>query len=148
VRLCLFSRSRPPKDALLAAANARKHLGVRAVIHTTMGDMYVVALRVAHSCFVTASLQLPQTFRRIRAENCRKLLHAFSCRLLRRLDISSSYQEFHVMRFHCFISDIENSQSCCIYSCFLLRIQTGDPMGDGTGGASIWGGEFEDEFHK
>jgi hypothetical protein len=83
-----FSRSCPPKDALLAAANARKHLGVRAVIHTTMGDMYVVALRVAHPCMMTACLQLPQTFRRIRAENCRKLLHAFPCRLLRRLDIS------------------------------------------------------------
>jgi peptidylprolyl isomerase domain and WD repeat-containing protein 1 len=27
-------------------------------------------------------------------------------------------------------------------------IQTGDPMGDGTGGESIWGGEFEDEFHR
>ena len=27
-------------------------------------------------------------------------------------------------------------------------IQTGDPLGDGTGGESIWGGEFEDEFHK
>jgi len=26
-------------------------------------------------------------------------------------------------------------------------IQTGDPLGDGTGGESIWGGEFEDEFH-
>jgi peptidylprolyl isomerase domain and WD repeat-containing protein 1 len=25
-------------------------------------------------------------------------------------------------------------------------IQTGDPKGDGTGGESIWGGEFEDEF--
>lgn len=24
----------------------------------------------------------------------------------------------------------------------------GDPLGDGTGGESIWGGEFEDEFHR
>jgi peptidylprolyl isomerase domain and WD repeat-containing protein 1 len=27
-------------------------------------------------------------------------------------------------------------------------IQMGDPKGDGTGGESIWGGEFEDEFHR
>jgi len=26
-------------------------------------------------------------------------------------------------------------------------IQGGCPKGDGTGGESIWGGEFEDEFH-
>ena len=26
-------------------------------------------------------------------------------------------------------------------------IQTGCPYGDGTGGESIWGGEFEDEFN-
>lgn len=25
-------------------------------------------------------------------------------------------------------------------------LQTGDPLGDGTGGESIWGSEFEDEF--
>ena len=29
-----------------------------------------------------------------------------------------------------------------------FMIQTGDPLGNGSGGESIWGGEFEDEFNR
>jgi peptidylprolyl isomerase domain and WD repeat-containing protein 1 len=34
-----------------------------------------------------------------------------------------------------------------VYSIAYFLSAPGDPKGDGTGGESIWGGEFEDEFH-
>jgi len=39
-----------------------------------------------------------------------------------------------------------HEEICLPRSIFVLL--QGDPLGDGTGGESIWGGEFEDEFHR
>ena len=45
---------------------------------------------------------------------------------------------------HCRSGYYDNVIFHRVISGFML--QTGDPLGDGTGGESIWGGEFEDEI--
>ena len=63
-----------PQDALLAAANARKHLGVRAVIHTTMGDMCVGACSRAR---LDSKLKSPFSYLRLFGEYAPKTVENF-----------------------------------------------------------------------
>lgn len=37
--------------------------------------------------------------------------------------------------------------NCIFHRVVQGYVQTGDPMNNGMGGKSIWGGEFDDEFH-
>jgi len=73
--------------------------------------------------------------------------------------ISTSYGEIHLKLFpnECpktvenFVSHAKNGFYDDMVFHRVIKgfmIQTGDPDGDGTGGYSIWGEDFEDEFHK
>jgi len=48
------------------------------------------------------------------------------------------------------VHSLNNYYDTCVFHRAIknFMIQTGCPKGDGTGGESIWGGEFEDEFHR
>jgi peptidylprolyl isomerase domain and WD repeat-containing protein 1 len=85
-----------------AASRGSADLAVRAVIHTTLGDITVRLL----------GKDVPRT-----VENFTGL---------------SKRGYYDGVLFHRVIPK--------------FMLQTGDPKGDGTGGESIWGGEFEDEI--
>ncbi|OQR90485.1 peptidylprolyl isomerase domain and WD repeat-containing protein 1 [Thraustotheca clavata] len=96
---------KPTLDAgHIATESTSSKLGSRAVIHTTMGDIFLTLY----------PNETPRT-----VENfCTHARNGYYDNCL----------------FHRVIKN--------------FMIQTGDPLGDGTGGESIWGGEFEDEFNR
>ena len=57
-------------------------------------------------------------------------------RILQQSHLPSNHQKICTCRTECVQAGLILSQ----------MLQTGDPLGDGTGGESIWGGNFEDEF--
>ncbi|OQR94691.1 peptidylprolyl isomerase domain and WD repeat-containing protein 1 [Achlya hypogyna] len=96
---------KPTLDAAhIATETTSSKLGSRAVIHTTMGDIFL-------TLYPTEAPRTVENF----------CTHA-----------RNGYYD------NCLVHRVIKN----------FMIQTGDPNGDGTGGESIWGGEFEDEFHR
>ena len=96
---------KPTREELLENADSKQvQLGHLAVLHTTMGDIFM----------------------KLYAEECPRTVENF-CTHAR-----NGYYDKTI--FHRVIKN--------------FMVQAGDPEGDGTGGESIWGGEFEDEFHR
>ncbi|TNN39414.1 Peptidylprolyl isomerase domain and WD repeat-containing protein 1 [Liparis tanakae] len=110
---------KPSKEEVMAATQAEgpKRVSDSAIIHTTMGDIHIKLFPVEY-------VLLPQNLSAF-ARKCPKTVENFC------VHSRNGYFNSHI--FHRVIKG--------------FMIQTGDPTGTGMGGESIWGGEFEDEFH-
>ena len=123
-----------------------KVLPTDAVIHTSMGD--IVSFWVRTRCQLTFSMS--SCFQTSRPKPSRILPNTFSgvrpsCHCL---FTSSSSGYYNNLLFHRIIKKFVSSEQLKTEPVFVYpqMLQTGDPLGDGTGGESIWGGTFEDEF--
>ena len=129
---------KPTQDQLRAELVSKKRLGRLAVLHTSEGDIeFKVRKLKCKSAFFSdifydfrLLLQIPisppLTPHQLFAEECPKTVENFC--------VHARNGFYDGIIFHRVVPK--------------FMIQTGDPKGDGTGGESIWGGEFEDEFHK
>ena len=125
---------KPTREELAIITNpSEKHaLGSMAVLRTTMGD---ITVRLPHVCMAACNcgmLTATSTFTTLGSGQI-KLFPEYAPMAVENFatHARNGYYSNHI--FHRVIAG--------------FMIQTGDPNGDGTGGSSIWGGEFKDEFH-
>ncbi|ETW04218.1 hypothetical protein H310_04558 [Aphanomyces invadans] len=117
----VFNEKPTLDESQISTKTATAALGTRAVIHTTMGDIFLTLY--PNEC--------PRTVENF-CTHARNgyVMAAALCGMLT-METGRYYDN---CLFHRVIKN--------------FMVQTGDPQGDGTGGESIWGGEFEDEFHR
>jgi hypothetical protein len=84
-----------------------------------------------------ADIVVRKTLPGYRAEDCREFRYPYQEWVLQRYNLSSDHSEVCEHDEPNIGSGVELKRQ---------MIQTGDPLGDGTGGESAWGGMFEDEF--
>ncbi|KAK2968073.1 hypothetical protein RJ640_000488 [Escallonia rubra] len=119
---------KPPPDELLAASDIGKS------VTTSLPDN--VHDKDSGLSFASAT----------RASKGRKILHTTLGDIHMKLYPEECPKTVENFTTHCRNGYYDNLIFHRVIKGFM--IQTGDPLGDGTGGQSIWGREFEDEFHK
>uniref|UniRef100_A0A8C1X6Q3 peptidylprolyl isomerase n=1 Tax=Cyprinus carpio TaxID=7962 RepID=A0A8C1X6Q3_CYPCA len=124
---------KPSKEEVMAATQAEgpKRVSDSAIIHTTMGDIHIKLFPVECVLFYRLIAVWPEK------PVClfiNLLIYFFRCpKTVENFCVHSRNGYYNSHIFHRVIKG--------------FMIQTGDPTGTGMGGESIWGGEFEDEFH-
>ncbi|KAB5541697.1 hypothetical protein DKX38_014671 [Salix brachista] len=113
---------KPPPDELLAVSDIGK--SVTTSLPDTVASVAVLLSRVKYGNILHTTMG--DVHMKLYPEECPKTVENFTT--------------------HCRNGYYDNLIFHRVIKGFM--IQTGDPMGDGTGGQSIWGREFEDEFHK
>jgi peptidylprolyl isomerase domain and WD repeat-containing protein 1 len=119
---------KPTQEERSKTTQSRAHLASTAIIRTTFGDIHLALFPDKYVQYIRCGAL---NCCRWRADSCFAVLRCPKTVENFVTHSRNSYYNGHI--FHRVIKG--------------FMIQTGDPLGDGTGGTSIWGKDFEDEFH-
>lgn len=143
-RFYLFTRREPPDDDELAAAEASRARSAEAALRSARGGRDVLnepptkeemaSAQRAIAAVRKARLATTAVMHTTRGDITLALLPDVAPKAVENFCGHSRSGYYNSLLFHRVIKG--------------FMIQTGDPKGDGTGGESIWGGEFEDEVSR